>query len=223
MDVVGISSDMADSATTTTVDNGTMDKEDFLQLLVTQLQYQDPLNPMENTEMAAQLAQYSQLETLNNIQETMESQLLLDQSLNNSFMTSMIGRDVLAYGNGVEYSGEDVNLEYYLAGSGDVTVSVYDEDGKLVKTIDAGNQRYGDRSVSWDGTNTYGEKVDDGSYYFKVEATDSDGDAITAYTYTSGLIEGLTYEDGSPYLIVNGQMINLGNVISLSLHDDTDG
>ena len=219
MNVVGISSDVASSVQETTVDNGTMTKEDFLLLLVTQLKYQDPLEPQSNTEMAAQLAQYSQLETLNNIQETMNSQLLLDQSLNNSFMTSLIGKDVQAYGNATSYEGQSVELSYYLGGTGDVTVNIYDEEGSLVKTIDVGKQIYGDRSATWDGTDMYGNTVDEGKYTFEVEAQDSAGNSISTQTYTKGMVQGIAYDTGSPYLVMHGAYVNLGDVISILYHD----
>ena len=222
MDVVGITESEVSAASQTTVSNGSMDKDDFLLLLVTQLQYQDPLEPVSNTEMAAQLAQYSQLEALNNMQETMQNQLLLDQSLNNSFMTSLIGKDAQAYGNATTYAGEPVELSYYLGGNGDVNVNIYDEDGELVQTLEAGSQRYGDRSVEWDGTNLYGETVPEGNYTFEVEAVDASGNELSTETYTIGLIEGITYVSGSPYLLMHGQNVNLGDVISILHNDGSD-
>ncbi len=222
-DIVGISGSVADSYTNTTVSNGSMDKDDFLELLVTQLQYQDPLEPMDNTAMAAQLAQYSSLETLNNIQETLENSLLLDQSLNNSFMTSLIGKGAKAYGNGVTYSGENTDLSYETYGAANVTINVYDESGDLVRTIDAGYQQAGEHSFTWDGRDDSGQTVDSGHYTFKVDALNSDGDAVTAYTYTVGMIQGVTYIGGSPYFLINGQEVNLGDVISIldSMDDGT--
>ncbi len=219
-DIVGISSNVANAYTETTVSNGNMSKDDFLELLVTQLQYQDPLDPMDNTQMAAQLAQYSQLETLNNIQETLENSLLLDQSLNNSFMTSLIGKGAKAYGNGLTYDGDNTELTYETYGASNVTISIYDESGDLIRTIDAGYQQAGENSFTWDGRDEYGNTVDSGHYTFEVEALNSDGDAVTAYTYTVGMIQGITYEDGSPYFLINGQMVNLGDVISIL--DSTD-
>ncbi|MCD4828522.1 MAG: flagellar hook capping protein [Candidatus Cloacimonetes bacterium] len=222
MNVVGISGDVIDETQQAATGNGSMDKDDFLLLLVTQLQYQDPLEPVSNSEMAAQLAQYSQLETLNNMHATMQDQLLLDQSLNNSFMTSLIGKDVKAYGNAATYDGNDVELSYYLGGNGDVTVKIYDEDGQLVQTIDQGNERYGDRSVVWDGIDQYGNTVPEGNYTFEVEATDNTGNPIQTETYTQGMVEGITYLQGSPFLLIHGQPVNLGNVISILYHDGSD-
>ncbi len=221
-DIVGISNSVADAFSQTTVSNGTMSKDDFLELLVTQLQYQDPLEPMNNTEMAAQLAQYSSLETLNNIQETLESSLLLDQSLNNSFMTSLIGKGAKAYGNGVSVNGDNTELSYETFGAANVTISVYDESENLVRTIDAGYHQAGENSFSWDGRDNFGNTVDSGHYTFEVEALDADGDKVKAYTYTVGMIQGITYENGSPYFMINGQRVNLGDVISI-LDSNADG
>jgi flagellar basal-body rod modification protein FlgD len=214
-DVVGINDSSVSSYTTSTVSSGNLDKDDFLQLLVTQLKYQDPSTPLDSQALVSQLAEFSSLETLNNIQTSLESALVLDQSLNNTYITSLIGKDVHAYGDTVRYEGSSLDLEYNLAADADVTVTVKDEDGNVVRTIEAGNQTKGDQSIAWDGMNDYGETVEDGKYTFEVTATDDAGSTVTAYTYVNGSVEGITFVSGSPYLVVNGANINLGDVISV--------
>ena len=73
-----------------------LDKQAFLNLLVTQLKYQDPLNPMENTEFVAQLAQFSSLEQLVNVNDNLQADAVLSQSVNNSLIASLIGNEVKA-------------------------------------------------------------------------------------------------------------------------------
>ena len=221
MDVVGISQSVQQEVqNNTTTGSSTLDKDSFLELLVTQMKYQDPLNPMDNSEMAAQLAQFSQVEALNNIEATLNDQILLNQSLNNSFMTSMIGKDVKAYGNGVSFDNKDTEIEFYLSGDADVTVSIFDSDGNKVTSIDAGNLRYGDQNVVWNGKDSEGNTVDSGNYTFTIEARNDLGNEVQAYGYNTGFVSGITYENGSPYLLVNGQKVNLGDIISILYAED---
>nr|MBL0716726.1 hypothetical protein [Desulfobacterales bacterium] len=76
-----------------------MGKDAFLELLVTQMQYQDPLNPMDSTAFTAQLAQFSSLEQLNNVNENLEYSQLYQSSINNSQAVSFIGKDIRAIGD----------------------------------------------------------------------------------------------------------------------------
>ncbi len=215
MDIVGITTATSNAYKTDVIDDGSMAKDDFLQLMIAQMKYQDPLEPMSNTDMSSQLAQFSSLESLNNIYDTMTDNVLLTQSLNNSYMTSLIGKNVKAYGNTVDYQGEKTEISYNLSATSNVTVNVYDEDGDLVTTINPYNQRAGDNTITWDGTDSNGEQVDNGIYTFEVVATDSEGNTVTADGYVNGYIEGITYESGSPFLVVHGTSLGLGAVISI--------
>lgn len=214
MNTVGINSQTASSLTTEREKNAVMQKDDFLRLLVTQMKHQDPLNPMENSEYAAQLAQFSSLESLENLNKSAETQILLGQSMNNSFLTSLIGKEVKAYGNGVKFDGDNAEITYYLEKTAGVSVDIYDKNGNLVKTINANTQNAGNQSVNWDGTDKNGNKVAAGDYTFKVKALDGT-DEVTAHAFTEGMVSGIAYEQGSPYLKVNGSYVNLGDVIEL--------
>ena len=137
--LANISSTSSSSKTSAgTAAGGTLGKDSFMQLLVTQLQYQDPLNPMDNTEFTAQLAQFSQLEAMENMNETMEAMAVLQSSLNNIQALSFIGKTVNATGNTIEYGGSAVDLGYSLDDDATtVRVSIYNEDGTKVRTLSA--------------------------------------------------------------------------------------
>lgn len=214
MYTVGISDSTIQSYQESEEKKTTMGKDDFLKLLVTQMRYQDPLNPMDNTEYAAQLAQFSSLEQLQNLNENAGNQLLVGQSLNNSFLTSLLGKEVKAYGDGITLGEDDVNIDYNISYDATVKIKIYDENGQLVKTIDAGKQNGGDNTFAWDGTSNSGSDLPEGNYTFAVEATDDSGATVSSQGYTAGQVSGILYDNGSPYLKVNGQIISLGNVIS---------
>lgn len=197
-------------------------KQDFLQLLTTQLKAQDPMNPMEGQEFAAQLAQFSSLEQLLNINETLGGQStsngVLASRINSSMAADFLGKAVQAGGNALQWNGADeVPLGFELAGpASDVTITVRDQTGKPVFQQDVGGLSAGYHEFAWDGQNADGEGVPRGSYAFSVEAADSNGTAVDASPYQNGTVDRVTFGDGEPTLWINGNPIPLSQVRSLS-------
>ncbi len=174
-------------------------KEEFLQLLVTQISNQDPMNPLEGQDFAAQLAQFSTVEQLINIDETLgvnnTSVELLSQSTNAGIAASLIGQTVEAGGNAINWNGEDdADLAFELgAPASNVTVTIMDDAGNVVRTLEVGAMGDGDQTVSWDGTNGDGATVEQGLYTFEVSATDTDGEAVEVTTLTRGTVDRVTF------------------------------
>ena len=125
-------------------------KEDFLQLLVAQLSAQDPLNPMDSREFSAQLAQFSALEQMTNINSTLEELVAAQQAMGNSSLISIIGKLVDIPGNSFEYTqGETTNLTYTLGAEADTTkIEIYNAAGILVNTIN-GSGAEGSNLAVW--------------------------------------------------------------------------
>ena len=215
--IVGIDQITQQQATETMAGNSIMGKDDFLRLLTIQLKYQDPMNPMSNDQFASQLAQYTQIEALNNINEGITTQTLVSQSMNNSFMTNMIGKDVMSYGNIVTLSGETATVDFALySDAASVIVKIFDETGKEITSFDAGSLKSGDRKVTWDGMTKEGLKAQQGTYIFSVEATTRDGVSIPVDTMNNGIVTGIAYEGGMPYLLINGSYVSLGDIVSVN-------
>ena len=190
----------------------TMGKDAFLQMMIAQLQHQDPLNPLDGTDFTAQLAQFSSLEQLSNMNTQLEILNLYQSSLNNAQSVNLIGKEVTARGDGIKVEGASVDLAYNLSeNASNVTIKIYDEDANLVDTIELGNQQEGENSVTWDCSD-----VAHGDYTFEISAIDANGDAISVYTLITGKVTGVTFMEGSPYLSVNGQDIPFGNIISVN-------
>jgi len=196
----------------------TMGKEAFLTLLITQLQHQDPLNPADSTEFTAQLAQFSSLEQLSNVNENLESLKLYQASINNSQAVAFIGKEIVSTGNGFEVtSGQAAACEFELgAAAKRATVTIYDDTGNFVADIELTSLKAGQQSVTWDGKDRNGNTVADGSYTFEVQAEGANGETLTATTYSRGLVTGITFEDGITYLIVGGSKVAIGDVTRIS-------
>ncbi|MCD6153923.1 MAG: hypothetical protein J7J07_08460 [Syntrophobacterales bacterium] len=195
-----------------TLETSAIGKDDFLKMMIAQLKHQDPLNPLDGTDFTAQLAQFSSLEQLSNMNDQLKTLGLYQASLNNSQAANLIGKEITAIGNVIKVDGTSADLTYNLTeGAEKVVVSIYDEGGNLVDTLDLGSQKEGESSVTWNCSG-----IAAGNYTFEVSATDANGDVVPAYTMITGKVMGVSFDEGSPVLSVNGQDIPLGDVISVN-------
>jgi len=194
------------------IQENTIGKDDFFKMLLAQIQNQNPLNPIDGADFAAQLAQFSSLERLGNINDQLETMNLYQASVNNAQSLNLIGREVTAKGDVLKVEGEPVDLTYNLSGyAKKVSIKIYNEEGSLVDTLEFGNQKEGRNSVVWDCNN-----VSKGNYTFDVSAIDDNGDNVDVDTMTTGVVAGVTFKNGSSYLSINGQDIAFGDVISVN-------
>lgn len=221
MSVSGISgaasaSDLAPSpASTGSTDLG---QDAFLRLLTTQLQYQDPLDPMSNEEFVSQLAQFSSLEQLQSLNDGMESLYVVNTSMNNASMVSLIGQDVVAYSDTFHYDGEGDQTIHYSAASAaqESTLTVTDSDGTVVYSADMGMIGEGEGSWTWDGKNQDGQVVDAGDYTFSVTASTLDGEEVTVTPLIAGTINEMDYSTGTPQPKVDGVPVSIGDILRVS-------
>lgn len=199
-------------------DPNAMGKEDFLMLLVTQLQHQDPLNPMENSEFVSQLAQFSSLEQLTNVNKNLEVLQMYQNSLNNAQAVGMIGKNVMASGNTTELEeGADAAVEFDLpANAADVSIDIFNAGGSFVTSLQAGALGAGHHSMTWNGTNSDAESVPAGIYMFEVHAVDENDAPLETGSYTEGLVTGVTYRKGTPYLMAGENLVPLAAVREVS-------
>jgi flagellar basal-body rod modification protein FlgD len=202
--------------TATTASDG-MGKNDFLRLLVVQLQAQDPLNPMDATAFTAQLAQFSSLEQLQNMNSTLTGIGTSQTVLTNSQAVGFIGKNVTAVGDRIQVTqGRSEPLHFSLReDSSGVYVKIYDAEGNFIRNIDCGGMAVGQQSVNWDGRNTLGNTVPDGGYHFEVKAVNQNNQPVQTVTFTQGTVSGVNYKDGRAYLITEGQEIPLGNIVKV--------
>ena len=200
-------------------------KDDFLTLLLTQLQNQDPLNPADSTEYTAQLAQFSSLEQLSNVNTNLEDIQLYQASLNNAQAVSFIGREILALGDAVQVQdGAASACQFELsAGASGVVVNIYDSAGNFVKAIEQGAMDAGRQSGMWDGTDQHGNPVADGGYTFEVMAVDVNDLDVGASTYSSGIVDGVTFIQGTTYFLIGNQKIPMGDIVEVVRPDSPDG
>lgn len=192
-------------------------KDEFLKLLVTQLENQDPLNPQDSSEFTAQLATFSSLEQLISLNSGVQTLQMLELANANTLSLQLIGKQVSASGESISLEGGSANaVSYELEGEAEsVTIGIYDADGNLVKTIYAGEQGQGTQEFTWDGTDENGSVAADGQYSFEVVAVNSEGDTVNATSYFTGIVTGITFEDGLTYAIVDGKKVSISDIIEV--------
>jgi flagellar basal-body rod modification protein FlgD len=202
--------------TTSSESTGELDKQAFLNLLVTQLKCQDPLEPMENTEFIAQLAQFSSLEQLTNMNGNMETNVLLMQSLQNSMMAGLIGKEITVTGDTVQLSEDgEVSLRYSIEENADVTVEILDSSGLVVRILECGSQEVGNNTCQWDGEDESGDRLTAGSYTFRVQASDAAGNEVESTTYTVGTITGVRFTGGSTILLLGDLEVSPSDILEI--------
>jgi len=205
------------------VGNSDLGKNDFLNLLVTQLRHQDPLEPMKDSDFIAQLAQFSSLEQLSNINTMLgystELDYILSQTIANTMATTIIGKEVVADGNAIYHEYDtDSRICYELdADAKNVEVTIYNETGSVVRVLTDQDLEKGMNYIDWDGKDNSGSKVAGGEYTFEITAKDSSDESIGVQTRIVGIVESVRYEDGKGYLIVNGQKIEMSDIIEINL------
>ncbi|MCU4118014.1 flagellar hook assembly protein FlgD [Variovorax sp. N23] len=195
-----VGTDTAATAATATATTGTSNADSekrFLKLLVTQLNNQDPLNPMDNAELTSQLAQMSTVSGIEQLNTTLSG--LVSQSSSSQVLqaASLIGNAVLSPGNALSLqmstdsagtkTPQDVPFAVELPANGatDVTVTITDANGTKVRTMELGALGEGANGVKWDGKNDAGEVVAEGNYQFSVKATGAGANvSATALTFT---------------------------------------
>jgi flagellar basal-body rod modification protein FlgD len=217
MTVMSVSDVYSQAGTPATQDNSVMGKDDFLTLLVAQLQHQDPLNPAESTEFTAQLAQFSSLEQLQNIETTLNGFEVYQSTLNNIQSSGFIGKTVTATGSmfGVHDATPDP-IRFDLVNDADsVYIQIYDKFGGFVSDIQAGARQAGEQQVAWDGRDSNGTAVADGAYTFTVMAMNTDGAIVSSSSYTTGIVTGVDYKTGATNLLINDHEIPISSVIRI--------
>ena len=199
------------------VENG-LGKDAFYKLLITELQNQNPLEPMNAEEFIAQLTQFSQLEALEDINNQFQVLTAYQASINNLLAVGLMGKKVKAAGNAISLEkGNEVTLHYDLAADASkVIINIYDSEGRLVRTLEEGAQEKGEHEVNWDGKDNEGNELPSGDYTFKVMAEDKNGDPVKANTYFMGTVTGVEFdESGQLYLKVGDIFVSLNEIISI--------
>jgi len=213
------SASSASSASSSTASSASSLQSTFLQLLVTQLQNQDPTSPMDSAQMTSQLAQIntvSGVDQLNTTLQSLQTQLGATQQLQAS---SLIGKNVLAPGDTLTVASGATSGFGVQVGSAatDVKVTIKNSSGATVQTLDLGAQPAGVVPISWNGASSSGTQVPDGTYTISTSATGAAATAggtattVTATPLSVGTVTSVVQQSSGV-----GLTLSTGNTVALS-------
>ena len=196
-------------------DYSSIGKLDFMQLLVAQIQNQDPLSPMDNSEFTGQITQFTMLEEMQAQSAKLDENLLMAQSINNTAMLGLVGKQVTVEGNGVSLSaGQASETVLAASGPGTAVIEVTDSSGRVVRTYPA-QVEAGLNTVTWDGKLDDGTVAADGDYTVTVKVTNGDLD-VPFTTLMTGPVQGLRYVDNIAVVMVGGREYYVSDIYKVS-------
>ena len=196
-------------------DYSTIGKLDFMTLLVAQIKNQDPMSPMDNSQFTSQITEFTMLEEMEGLNAKMEENLLVGQSINNTAMLSLVGKNVTVEGDKTTIdSGEATKNSVVTEAPGVATITVKDSSGKVVATYEK-NVSQGINDISWDGIQENGEGAGDGLY--SIEVSVENGEATIPFTtLMTGAVEGLRYDNNVAVVSVGGQEYYVSEIYQVS-------
>ena len=193
--------------------------EDYMNIMIRQLQYQDPFHPMDNRKFASQLAQFSQLDQLVHLNKKMEGMASQGKESDSLQMVGFLGREVFLKGNRfLKSPGESANLVFRLdRPSGKSTVYIYGAKHQLVRTLKVGAMEAGNQHVAWDGLSNRGTMAPAGGYEFEVVAKDARNRPVPASPLRTGIVTGVVFSGTRPRLEVNGEKVDLSDITHVGI------
>jgi flagellar basal-body rod modification protein FlgD len=216
MDVSQVNS--TTSAVTSQTTTPALGKDEFMKLLVAQLAHQDPLNPLDDKEFVAQLAQFSGLEQMMQVNQRLDLLQVSQTALANAQLAGLIGREVLVNGDSLQLTrgGAPSPVQLNLgADAATTTITIRDAQGNVVRTLNAPGLIAGAHSVSWDGRADNGSELPPGTYTVKVEAKDANGTAVQVDTQVRGVVTGVAFDKGYAELLIGDRRVRPADVVQV--------
>jgi flagellar basal-body rod modification protein FlgD len=186
----------------------------FLQILVTQLKNQNPLDPLDTNQFTQQLVQFTSVEQQLRTNDYLEAMMTSTQNANNAQAVSYVGKIVTASGTKSELVNGAATWHFAVDEPAQITATVRDKDGNVVY-VKQGSVGQGESVFNWDGYGNDGKKKPDGSYYITIEARNGNGKLVSAATEMTGEVTGVDFTGSEPVLIVGGARVNLSAVMSV--------
>ena len=222
MNIESINSLTSQAFTQRDTDNkNKLGQQEFLHLLVTQMRNQDPMNPLDGAEFAAQLAQFNTVEQLIGVNDELkmlkESHELMGVSMVNSMATSLTGKNVKALSNQIYLSAEGAStIQYELNNSAqEVEIIIRNSSGNEVRREVLEGVPSGENSWAWDGRNDEGIDVSEGRYTVEIKAANDDS-SVQSLVFTEGIAEKVRFQGDGVFIMVNNIPIPISDVQEVS-------
>lgn len=209
----------AQQQTATKSDPSQLGESDFLKLLTTQLQQQDPTQPMDNTAMVAQLAQFSALEQMTNVNTTLTQMLTGQNTALEATSSGMVGKTAVFATDQVSLTQDKPTatiMANLTQAATNVTLTIQDSNGNTIRTIGEGLRASGNNTFTWDGCDDKGNSQPPGTYTAQVLATDINGKSVSLTQYGSAPITGVVFDNGTPEFLAGGSTLKISDISQLN-------
>lgn len=187
--------------------NATMGQADFLALMTAQMKNQDPFDPVDNTQMVAQMAQFSSLAGISEMNTTLQAIAAKLGATSTTDLVSWVGRTVLTEGS-TAWPRTDGSLGGVIELGGDaadVNVVIEGPNGEILRNVALGGAAKGQFEFEWDGKTDTGEPAGDGPFRIRVAAQDANGAAVAAKPLVWAPVTAVAMgADGNPVLTLPG-------------------
>lgn len=214
MTVSGVSS--SNSGTSTLSSNASIagNFNTFLSLLTTQLQNQNPLNPLDTNQFTQQLVEFSSVEQQLKSNDYLQTLVQATQNSSNNAAVSYIGKTVTSSGVNSDLKNGQATWSFNVPQAANVTVTIKDANGNQVYT-ETGQLKAGNGQFNWDGTETDGTSAPAGTYSIDITGKNAQGAYVAVSTETTGVVTGADLTGAQPSLIVGTQTVKLSDVTSV--------
>jgi flagellar basal-body rod modification protein FlgD len=199
-----------------------MGKDEFMKLLTFQLQNQDPMNPMDQSKFTGELAQFSQLEQLTNLNKKFDDANKTQSLQDKFYAASFVGKKVVTSGTTIDLKdhGEKGDVLFKLDDSASkVLVRILDSKNNIMGEIWRDGLSEGSHQVTWDGVALDGTPAVKGKYTVQVKAWKENGEEVGTRTEATGVVQSVAFDEGVPVLTVDGQKVYLRDVTSFHTPD----
>lgn len=197
------------------VGNQDLDKNAFMKMMLAQLKNQDPTNPLQSHEMAAQLAQFTSVEQLSNMNETLRTMKNAQDPMAGFQALNFIGKSVAGDSSKLYRNTGDKNHDLVFdlpKPASEVTIVIKDANGDVARKYELKNLKSGQNKVAWNGLLENGASAREGEYAFEIEAKDGHGKKIAVKTSFEGAITGVNYTPQGPMLLIGNKSVRLSDV-----------
>lgn len=201
------------------VGDSKMDKDAFFKLMIAQLKNQDPTSPLKNHEMAAQLAQFSGLEQMTNINSTLQEMKQGAKPVEQFQALNLIGKEVSGDSSKLTRTNldKDHDIKFNLAqDAAETTASITNAKGDVIRTLKFPLLKAGENKFSWNGMDEKGNKAKEGDYKIKFESTGAAGQKLQVKTDFTGVVTGMSFSQEGPILQVGKQNVRLKDISQFS-------
>jgi flagellar basal-body rod modification protein FlgD len=188
--------------------------DEFLKLLTTQLQHQDPLSPLDPNQFTQELVQFSSVEQQIQTNTSLSTLISLQQNAQVTSALGFLGHTVVISGTTADLANGKATWNYSITKPATASINVSDSTGKVVFSTTQGVTP-GQQTFTWNGQTSNGNVLSSGTYKISITATDANGQSVAVATQSQGVVSGVDVSQSPPALTVNGQSYPLNQILQI--------